>query len=160
MKATVVYDSAYGNTEQIARAIGQGVGTGTEVVRAASVQPGQLTGLDLLIVGSPTQKFRPLPSVTGLVKSIPRGGLEGARVAAFDTRFPWAKIAEVGVLAFFVKIFGYAADVIAKRLVKAGGQLAAPPEGFYVEDTEGPLQAGELGRATEWGRRIATGGAT
>jgi flavodoxin len=157
MKAMVVYDSAYGNTEQIARAIAQGVGEETEVVRAGSVQSGQLTGLDLLIVGSPTQKFRPLPPVTNLLKAIPRGTLDGVRVAGFDTRITQAKVDEVGILAFFVKIFGYAAKPIADRLVKAGGQLAAPPEGFYVEDTEGPLQAGELERATDWGRRIAAG---
>jgi flavodoxin I len=157
MKALVVYDSAFGNTEQIARAIAQGVGEGTEVVRAGSVQPGQLTGLDLLIVGSPTQKFRPLPPVSELLKAMSRGSLNGVRVAAFDTRMTQAKVDAVGILAFFVKIFGYAADPIAKRLVKAGGKLAAAPEGFYVEDTEGPLQAGELERATAWGRRVAAG---
>lgn len=157
MKAMIVYDSAYGNTEQIARAVAQGIGTGAEVVRAGSVQPGQWAGLDLLIVGSPTQKFRPLPSVTNLLKVISRSSLNGVRVAAFDTRLPQAKVDAVRILAFFAKIFGYAAQPIADRLVKAGGTLAAPPEGFYVQDTEGPLQTGELERATAWGQRIAVG---
>lgn len=157
MKAVVVYDSAYGNTERIAEAIAEGLDDEAEVVRAGSVQPGQLEGLDVLVVGSPTQRFRPLPTISNLVKAMPRGSLDGTRVAAFDTRLPWAKIAEVGILAFFVKIFGYAAKPIARRLVKAGGQLATPAEGFYVEDTQGPLQEGELERATEWGRRIAAG---
>jgi len=157
MKAMVVYDSAYGNTEQIARAIAEGVGQGTEVVLAGSAQPAQFSGLDVLIVGSPTQRFRPLPTVSNLLKAIPRGALQGVRVAGFDTRIPQAKIDEVGILAFFVKIFGYAAKPIADRLVKAGGQLAAPAEGFYVQDTEGPLQEGELERATDWGRRVAAG---
>ena len=33
---------------------------------------------------------------------------------------------------------------IADRLKKAGGNLVAPPEGFCVQDTEGPLKPGEL----------------
>ena len=52
-------------------------------------------------------------------------------------------------------IFGYAAKPIADRLEKKGGQLAVPPEGFYVTDTEGPLVEGELERAAEWARKIA-----
>jgi hypothetical protein len=35
-------------------------------------------------------------------------------------------------------------------LKKAGGNLIVPPEGFYVDDTEGPLKAGELEPATRW----------
>ena len=55
---------------------------------------------------------------------------------------------------FFVRLFGYAAKPIADRLQKRGGVLVVPPEGFYVEGTEGPLQEGELERASEWARRI------
>jgi hypothetical protein len=58
------------------------------------------------------------------------------------------------ILAFFVKIFGYAAQPIADRLQKKGGELAVPPEGFYVGDTEGPLFEGELERAADWAKQI------
>ena len=51
--------------------------------------------------------------------------------------------------------FGYAAPKIASSLVKAGGQVVTPPEGFIVKGTEGPLEEGELERATAWGRQIA-----
>ena len=66
MKVLVVYDSVYGNTEQIARAIGEGLGAeeSVPVVRVADVNPEQLRNLDLLVVGSPTQRFTSLPSVT------------------------------------------------------------------------------------------------
>ena len=40
---------------------------------------------------------------------------------------------------------------IAKRLRNGGYRLAAPPEGFIVTGTEGPLREGELARAREWG---------
>lgn len=53
MKSMVVYDSVFGNTEQIAQAIGNVLGP--RDVRVSNVNPEQLTGLKLLIVGSPTQ---------------------------------------------------------------------------------------------------------
>ena len=156
MNAMVVYDSAYGNTERIARAIGEGLGPqeDIQVVRVADARPEQLAGVTLLIVGSPTQRFSPTGATTGFLKGIPNKGLEGVSVAAFDTRFPKSKIEEVGILAFFVRLFGYAAEPIASRLEKKGGELAIPPEGFYVDDTEGPLLEGELARAAEWARQI------
>jgi flavodoxin len=157
MKAIVIYDSAFGNTEKVAQAIGQALGSPeeVEVVRAGSVTPESLTGASLLVVGSPTQKFRPLPSITNFLNGIPGNGLEGIQVAAFDTRITQSKVDEIRILAFFVKILGYAAKPIAGRLVKKGGKLAAPPEGFYVAGTEGPLLEGELERASGWARQIA-----
>ena len=156
MKAMVVYDSAFGNTEKVALAIGQALGSPQDVavVRAGNVKPEQLAGLALLVVGSPTQKFRPLGTITGLLKSIPNNGLKGVKVAAFDTRATETEIEKVRILAFFVKIFGYAAKPIADRLVKRGGDLAVPPEGFYVAGTEGPLLEGEPERAAGWARQI------
>jgi hypothetical protein len=59
------------------------------------------------------------------------------------------------VLSFFVELFGYAAKPIADRLRKKGGSLVAPPEGFYVAGTEGPLLEGELDRAAQWAREMA-----
>jgi flavodoxin len=157
MKAMVVYDSAYGNTEKVAQAIGRALGSPQEVeiARVGSVAPGALAGLSLLVVGSPTQKFRPLGTISAFLKGIPPGGLAGVRVAAFDTRIPQAKVDEIRILAFFVKLLGYAAQPMADRLLKKGGALAVPPEGFYVADTEGPLLDGELERAAAWAGRIA-----
>jgi len=156
MKAMVVYDSAYGNTEQIAQAIGSALGApeDVEIRRVGDVQPEQLAGIDLLIAGSPTQKFRPTPAMTDWMKRIPDNGLAGVKVAAFDTRFTENEINKVRVLAFMVRMFGYAAQPIAGRLEKKGGELAVPPEGFYVGDTEGPLLEGELERAAEWARQV------
>jgi len=108
----------------------------------------------LLIVGSPTQKFRPTGATTNFLKGIPQNGLQGIKVAAFDTRFPESEIERVRILAFFVRIFGYAAKPIADRLEKKGGELVIPPEGFFVEGTEGPLQEGELERAAGWAKQI------
>jgi flavodoxin len=157
MQAMVIYDSAYGNTQAIAEAIGAGLGPPEEIPirHVGEVQPDHLAGLDLLVVGSPTQKFTATAPITRFLKALPPNALQGVRVAAFDTRFPQSKIDEVRILAFFVSIFGYAAKPIARRLQGRGGELVAPPEGFYVSDTEGPLLDGELARATAWGVALA-----
>ena len=156
MKVLIIYDSVFGNTEQIAQAIGNALGSqeDVEILRVSNVKPEQLTGLKLLIVGSPTRQFRPTAATTSLLKSIPKNGLKGVKVAAFDTRFTVSEIEKVRILAFFVRIFGYAAKPISDRLEKKGGELIIPPEGFFVEGTEGPLKEGELERATDWAKQI------
>ena len=155
MKALVVYDSVFGNTEQVARAIGAALGSPEDVrvLRAGAVEPGQLGGMDLLIAGSPTRAFRPTPAITKWLRSIPAQGLAGVRVAAFDTRISMADPAP-GILRFMVRLFGYAAQPMAGRLVKKGGEPAAPPEGFFVSGSEGPLKEGELERAGAWARQL------
>ena len=157
MKAMVVYDSVFGNTEQIAQAIGNALGSSenAEILRVGNVKPEQLTGLKLLIVGSPTRGFRPTPAISNLLKSIPNNGLKGVKVAAFDTRMTEEEInSAVFILRILVNIFGYAARPISDRLVKKGGQLIVPPEGFYVHGTKGPLKEGELERASDWEKQI------
>ncbi len=157
MKALIVYDSFFGNTEQIAQAMGHALGSpeDVEVLRVSDVKPEQLTGAALLVVGSPTRGFRPTPAISNLLKSIPKNGLKGVKVAAFDTRFTMDEIeSSVFILRILVKRFGYAAKPIADRLKKKGGELIMPPEGFFVEGTEGPLKEGELERAADWAQRL------
>ena len=157
MKALVIYDSFFGNTEQIARSIGNALNSpdGATTLRVGDVTPQRLTDVDMLIVGSPTRAFRPSPAMTKLLKGIPNNGLDAIRVAAFDTRVTEEEIAAgPWILRKMVKIFGYAARPIADRLVKKGAELIAAPEGFFVEGTEGPLKEGELERAADWARQI------
>ena len=155
-KALVVYDSFFGNTERIAQSIGNALVRPEDVgiLRVGDVRPEQLTGLKLLIVGSPTRAFSPSPAIKKFLKSIPKNGLKGVKIAAFDTRITDEEIdSAVFFLRFLVNIFGYAAKPISDRLVKKGGQIIAPPEGFFVQGTEGPLKEGELERASEWAKQ-------
>ena len=155
MKALVVYDSVFGNTEQIAQAIGKGLGSqkDVQICRVTDMKPEQFTGLNLLVVGSPTRAFRPTPAINNFLKRIPKKGLEGINVAAFDTGLSISDI-ESSFLRTCVKIFGYAAKPISDRLKKKGGRPTVPPEGFFVEGTEGPLKQGERERATNWAKQI------
>jgi len=157
MEALVVYDSFFGNTEQIAQSIGNALGRPEDVgvLRVVDVKPEQLAGLKLLIVGSPTRAFSPSPAIKKFLKSIPKDGLKSVRVAAFDTRVTEEEIdSAVFILRILVNIFGYAAKPIADRLVKKGGRLIATPEGFFVQGMEGPLKEGELERASDWAKQI------
>jgi flavodoxin I len=156
MRALVVYDSFFGNTEQIAHAIGRALGAQGEAhaVRVGTVSAEHLAGLDVLIVGSPTRAFRASPAISKWLKGLGRNSLDGVRVAAFDTRIALSDV-NSRFLSVMVRLFGYAAEPIAKGLTKKGGTLAIPPEGFFVEGTEGPLKDGELERAAGWARQIA-----
>jgi len=155
LKILIIYDSVYGNTEQIAQEIGNALcfHKDVEILRVGDVKLQQLTGLDLLIVGSPTQRFRPTIAINRLLGRIPRNGLKGVKVAAFDTRLSISDI-ESSIERFAVKTGGYAAKPMADRLKKSGGNLIMPPEGFYVKGMEGPLKEGELERAAEWVKQI------
>ena len=153
MKVLIVYDSVFGNTEQIAQAISDSLGSkeNVETLRVNDVRIEKITGLDLLIVGSPTRGFRPTQAITNFLKRISTNGLNGVKVAAFDTRLLLSSI-ESSVIRFIVKTGGYAAKSIANRLKKKGGDLIMPPEGFLVTGEEGPLKEGELERAADWAK--------
>jgi len=152
MKALIVYDSTYGNTEKIAEAIGSAINGSVKVLRAGEARPSELKSIDILIVGSPTQGFRATKPVQNFIESIPAGSLKGINMAAFDTRMPESDVGRG--LRFIMKMGGYAAPRIVQALRKKGGNLAVPAQGFFVKDKEGPLTEGELERAASWAKEI------
>ncbi len=155
MKILVVFDSVWGNTEKIARAIGAALEPRGEVkvVKAAEARPEDFGEKDMIVVGSATQKFTMLPPLKKLLAALPAGSLKGAKVAAFDTRLS-VEEAKSRVLKFMAKRFGFAAEKIGKTLVGKGGEQEASPEGFFVGGTEGPIKDGELDRAAAWAAKL------
>ena len=144
MKTLVVYDSVHGNTEKIAKAIGDVISGEVKVLRAGEVNPAELKAFDLLIVGAPTHGGRPTEAMQDLLNKVPASALKGTNVAAFDTRLSTK----------WVRIFGYAAPRIAGELKRRGGTLIGAPEGFFVEGAKGPLTEGEVERAAGWAKEI------
>ena len=155
MKALVVYDSVFGNTEKVAQAIGDALGAPEDVsvLRVGDMASEQLANVKVLIVGSPTRAFSPTPATKAMLRAIPAKALNGIKVAAFDTRFS-VEDTNSRLLRAIVKVFGYAAKPIADRLKRKGGDLVLAPEGFYVQDSEGPLKEGELERAAAWAKQV------
>lgn len=166
MRALVVYESMFGNTERIARAVAEGIGEHMEVrVVSAAEAPAPLEGLvDLVVVGGPTHAFSMTHPHTreeavrqGATAQGANGGIRewighlnsgphSEAVATFDTR-----VAKVRHLP------GSAARSAAKHLRKEGYRPVVRPESFWVEDVPGPLLEGEVERAHTWGRGLAIG---
>ncbi|WP_431683256.1 flavodoxin family protein [Kitasatospora sp. KL5] len=172
MQAVIVYESMYGNTRLIAEAIAEGVhraAPDAEVscLPVADAGADVTRGADLLVVGGPTHMHG---MSSGLSRKLARSAAEkhgtdveapggadspglrtwlralpetatGTHAAAFDTRAD-------------MKMSGGAADGIAKRLSHHHYDVMVEPEGFVVEDSEGPLRAGELDRAQTWGASL------
>jgi Flavodoxin len=175
MKVTIVYESMFGNTHQVAQAIRDGI---RETDPNADVQcvpvadaSAEVGSTDLLIVGGPTHirgmtsGFSRKMGISGEEKAEAKGeprhelepdaegpglrewfdGLrkigDGKKAAAFDTRLesPMA---------------GGAAHGIARRLRRHGYNLVTDPVGFVVDDSYGPLRAGEIERAKQWGTQL------
>jgi flavodoxin len=165
MKALIVYESMFGNTEHVAHAVAEGLSTrmDVELVEASKAPAPLLELVDLVVVGGPTHAFsmtRPNTredavrqgshvdaSAGGIREWIDHlhAGPHSEKVATFDTR-----VAKVRHLP------GSAGRSAAKGLRKHGYEAAFKPESFWVEDVAGPLLDGEVERARAWGERLAT----
>ena len=164
VRAIVIFESLWGNTEQIARHIASGLGdarSDLEVeVRQASAEALPADGVDLIVVGGPTHAFSMSSSSTreGAARQgatdIPDAGIREwieaqptptlpVRAATFDTRVASPRLP------------GSAAKKALKRLVRLGFQPVAEPETFGVHGYDGPVADGELERARAWGAELA-----
>jgi flavodoxin len=146
MNTLIVYDSQYGNTKRIAQAIvdtlrafGQ-----AQAVRVDPDRSFKFQGVDLLILGSPTQGFRPTPAMQAFLEKVSPASLSGLAVACFDTRFR----------GFLWK--SSAAPRMARQIRSMGVELIVPPESFFVKTMkkEGPLLPGEVELAASWARML------
>ena len=147
MNTVVVYDSQYGNTERIARVIADTLRASgqAQAVRVREARPTELQGVELLIVGSPTQGFRPTLAMQAFLGNLSQKILSGMAVACFDTRFRgrlWQSSA---------------APRMARQFRAMGVEPSVPPESFFVKamKKEGPLLAGEVERAVTWARMLS-----
>jgi hypothetical protein len=159
MEAIVVYESVWGNTAAIARAIAEGIGDGTQAFATDAVPIERLARADLIVAGSPVFAFS-LPS-EGMRERILQSetdgpppdlshpslrtwldGLAAGRgwAAAFETRIWWSPRGATGA--------------IEKKLARAGYDRLLKPEKFIVKDKYGPLRDAELGRARAWGSSL------
>jgi hypothetical protein len=165
MRALIVYESMFGNTQTIAKAIRDGISTYMQVDLTEVGNAPATIGDDvqLIVAGGPTQAFgmsrpgtregaskqaeEPLVSTGIGVREwldTVQGGGAAIDAAAFDTRLDkphW--------------LTGSAARGIDKRLRRLGFRVIAAPESFFVTGTSGPLADGEQDRGRRWGERLA-----
>ena len=161
MKALVVYESLWGNTAAVARAIAAGLGSGARACSTAEATPEVLAGADLIVAGAPLFAFRlptddiretirrkaaTFPKAPDLAHPALRTWLEKlppgqGRCAAFETRIWWSPGGATGAILKGLKQAGYAPLAWGKR--------------FRVAGMYGPLKSGEEARARAWGEHLA-----
>lgn len=160
MNAIVVYESHWGNTEQVARAVAEGIGPDARALTTDEATPQVVADAELVVAGAPVMAFglpseamisntandpkapRPAdvshPSLRSWLDALPTGR---ARAASFETKLRWSP--------------GGATGGIESRLRERGFRTVARGEKFYVTSPYGPLRDGELERARAWGRELA-----
>ncbi|HSJ57377.1 MAG TPA: flavodoxin family protein [Anaerolineae bacterium] len=144
MKTLVVYDSVYGNTEVIARAIASALPGEVQVAHIDQVSADDCEAVDLLLIGSPTQGALPTEAARALIERIGPPARAAARAATFDTRLTWPFLERWG---------GFAAEKMAAAIEEKGWTMAGTPGGFFVKGLKkGPLRRGEADRAAAWAR--------
>lgn len=156
MKILIVFDSLYGNTEKVARAVAEGFSSRdrVEVVPVKEATYEKMRGIELLVVGSPTQGGRPTKAVQQFLdEMMTRDLLKEMKVAVFDTGLRSGDLNFA--LKLLVKTIGYAASKMARTVTKKGGKPVMAWQGFFVKGKSGPLLDGELERAREWAAHLA-----
>lgn len=161
MRAVVVYESFWGNTAAVGRAIAEGIGEDARALCTDEATADVLAEADLLVVGAPVLGFslptdgmrdsvrtssRKAPSPPDLSHRSMRAWLDAlpggkVRCAAFETRLRFSP--------------GGATMAIVRGLEKAGYRCAGGEQRFFVKGTYGPLRDGELERAKAWGAELA-----
>lgn len=132
MKATVVYDSKFGNTERIARALALGLrdgGVETDCMRFDQVSLDKVRSSDLVAIGGPTQNRKVSPPLDRWLQVLSSSDVAGKRGFAFDTKYK-------------SRFAGSAAKGIEARLQTLGMQVVMPCASAIVDGTKGPLEAG------------------
>jgi flavorubredoxin len=163
MRALVVYESMFGNTQRVATAIASALATSmeTSLVEVGDAADLHETDFGLVVVGAPTHAFslsrsesrkNAAKKTDGPVISTEVGLRDWIRrqhasralaAAAFDTRFKMSR-----------KLTGSAARSAEKKLKKRGFDLVVPAESFFVEGEHGPLHVGEQERAYQWSETL------
>jgi len=160
MKAVVVYESHWGNTAAVARAIASGIGPETPVLATDEATGVVLADADLIVAGAPVIAFRLAtdsmreqiaedgkapdkpdlahPSMRDWLEQIPAGR---GQAAAFETRLHWSPGGTTGAIERGLNAAGY------RRLAKG--------RKFVVTGSYGPLRDGELEAARAWGSELA-----
>ena len=148
MHTLIIYDTEYGNTQQIALALAEAFKVHGSVRLVVATETGEtempdLQGVDLLVIGGPTQIHGLSPAMRILLKNIPTNTLSGLPVVTFDTRYRAATY-----------ISGSAAQAIAHELKKEKALLLLPPKSFFVRGREGPLEEDGEDNAARWVQTI------
>lgn len=164
MKALVMYESMFGNTETVARAVAEGLATKFEVTVADVRTTPRALGMDVVVVGGPTHAFgmsRPGTRQDAVRQGAGHKGAEEVGLREWLDTSP--ALTGIAAAAFDTKVnkplTGSAARKADRRLRRLGCRVLVPAESFHVGGTAGPLADGERERARRWGETVAAAAA-
>ena len=129
MKAIVVYDTKFGNTEQVAKGIAKVLSA--DLIKATEIDPAKLKAYDTFVFGSPTHAWNMSSGMKKVFNKLKDHSFEGKKAAAFDTKFK-------------SRFAGSAAKKIQSKLKKLDFTIAMEPISFIVVGNEGPLADDEM----------------
>jgi hypothetical protein len=162
MKAVVVYESLWGNTAAVARAIAEGIGSEALALSTAEATGEAMSGVDVIVAGAPVLGFAlPTEKMRQGARTNPGGKPPRPADLSHPAMRSWLDALAAGhgrSAAFDTQVrgpFGKAAPTIAEALERAGYSRLADPVGFTVAGKFGPLRKGELERARRWGSELA-----
>ncbi|GAA3598175.1 hypothetical protein GCM10022223_11850 [Kineosporia mesophila] len=161
MRALLVYESMFGNTESVARAVAAGLGTvlRTDIHTVASAPLVLPDDVGLLVVGAPAglEATRHLAVTQAHRAGIPARST-GIGVCEWLQRLQPADIPAVSfdtsVYTPFPATADNPADPVSHRLHHLGMRVMRH-ESFYTRDTLGPLEGRELEHARRWAQHLA-----
>lgn len=164
MRALVVFESMFGNTQAIANAVADGLASRMSVDTVEVGAAPRVIGDDvgLLVVGGPTHAFgmsRPNTRQSAAQQS--DRPVVSAGIGMREWLAAVHAAASVAAVAFDTRVNkprlpGSAARGAQKRLRRRGFRIAAAAKSFYVTGTPGPLVEAEPERARRWGEQLAS----
>jgi hypothetical protein len=161
MDAVVVYESLWGNTAAVAKAIAEGIGgERAAALSTAEATPDRVAGVKLIVAGAPLLGFQlPTPEMRANIARTETRAPEPADVSGPSVR-EWIgalEPSEARCCGFETRIWwspGSAAKTISALLREKGLGSAGPDQKFLVTGRYGPLKDGELERARAWGATL------
>jgi len=140
MRACVIFDTRYGNTEKVARALEAGLiesGIQTNCLGIKDLTIGSLNQYDLICVGGPTQYRTASKSMQEFLNAVADVKLSGKLAFAFDTRRE----------SFMA---GSAANYIEGKLRRLGLRIISQNESAMIVSSGPERRKDEFSDKDEW----------
>jgi flavodoxin len=131
-RVVVIYDTKFGNTEKVARALAEGMKeqrVTVDCLKIDEVDTSKLDDYDLLAIGGPTHTFGLSKPMKDFLKKLENVKVSGKKAFAFDTKFK-------------PRLAGSAGKGIEKKLKKLGMSIVKSHFSAIVKGGKGPLEDG------------------
>jgi len=144
-RAAIIYDTKFGNTEKVARALAEGMkkhGVKVDCLKIDEVNISKVGDYDLFAIGGPTHLFGLSRPMEAFLQKLENLDIGGKRAFAFDTKLK-------------SRLSGSAGKRIEKKLKKLGMSIVKSRVSAIVRGGEGPLDNGAEETFKQIGAEIA-----